>query len=456
MFIPTHRRWKLLILVLGGAFFAWNLGAFSMPEIFVTGAEGFAAPGDVGLSPALPRLAVLELDTWRRSIRDGRERPVTQLPPHWTWRTHLPFVKRSPDLLQGAIFTPDAYLQEIERLGRIYSFQRDILMYYGAMTPRSSRPNALNFNSWSVEDLRRLHQHNSRPFIGLETFDLPTIRFMAERLKSAGYGPLDRVYVRIGSEPSYEAYGTEDGTPQGKRHTKAAYAAYRRRFISVSSYINALNRRLRLDMHTVFAGTSREDFEKFCPPAGSFDELGFDLYVTPENKDQTLQQLRILASRYPYKPLVIPEFGIATAGPARWFARHRATPAWARGALQEVLAELSRHPAGVQEMTVFSVNVAERVKNRRWSWAWTPTMFAMLKEWRAAPKRWTPGGFHRYDPLSYPMNRCVLFLDKENVRIVYRRLPGAARFEETQFFRDSNGRWRHAQRMVSLDENAAQ
>src|SRR6185437_7138795 len=168
------------------------------------------------------RLAVLELDTWRRSLRSGRERPVAHVVGRRPWPGLLFVGKESSDLLEGASFTPEAYLKEIERLGRIYFQQRDVLMYYGGMPPHPAR-NGLNFNGWSAGDLRRLREKGSRPFIGLETFDLTAIRLMAERLKKAGYRPTDRVYVRIGSEPSYEAYGTDSGTPQGRRHTARSY-----------------------------------------------------------------------------------------------------------------------------------------------------------------------------------------------------------------------------------------
>src|SRR4029079_8085960 len=123
----------------------------------------------------------------------------------------------------------------------------------------------------------------------------------------------------------------------------------------------------------------------------TFDAIGYDLYVTPENKAKVLRQLQRLAQRYPYKHFVLPEFGIATQGP-------KATPLWASRTLADILEELSRHPAGVEELTVFSVNVSARMKDRRWSWAWTPQMYEMLKEWQTAPRTWRKEGFHRYDP----------------------------------------------------------
>jgi hypothetical protein len=86
---------------------------------------------------------------------------------------------------------------------------------------------------------------------------------------------------------------------------------------------------------------------------------------------------------------------------------------------------LGRHPGGVASVTVFSVNVAGRLPRKRWSWAWTPTMFNVLKEWQGSPRRWNKEGFHRYDPSSYPVGRNVLYLDRPDLRIVYRKLPAA-------------------------------
>ena len=200
-------------------------------------------------------------------------------------------------------------------------------------------------------------------------------RSLIWRLKEAGYGPLDRIYVRIGAEPSFSPYGTEDGTRKGKRRTATAYRNYRDKFTQTAEYLNVLNRRHGLNIHSVFAGASAEDFERYIPPASSFDALGYDLYLTPENKASVFKQLRILARRYPTKPLILPEFGIATEGPrSLWVkdaARIVAHPRWAREALADVMMELSRHPAGVQGITVFSVNVPARISDRRWNWAWT-------------------------------------------------------------------------------------
>src|SRR5262249_10865712 len=149
-----------------------------------------------------------------------------------------------------------------------------------------------------------------------------------------------RIYIRIGAEPSGMAYGTEDGTPQGRHHTAAAYAAYKSRFIRTAGYLNVMNRQYGLNFHTVFAGFMAEDFDRYCPPAFAFDALGIDLYLTPENKTQMLRLITRLSRRYPQKPLVIPEFGIATGGPAHVMFEPEtgwANPPWAASALTDTL-----------------------------------------------------------------------------------------------------------------------
>jgi hypothetical protein len=372
-----------------------------------------------------PRISVFETDTWRHSLVDGSLTSVPQLPlPNKPWKS---------DLLRGAHFTPDAYLDQIAGLQNTYCRQRDILMYYGGVRRHPSQE-GLNFNGWSGHDLRRLRALKCRPFIGLETMDRVAVRTLIWRLKEAGYGPLDRIYIRIGAEPAYSSYKP---TPE----------SYRRAFAATAEYINGLNRRLRLNIHTVFAGANGKDFSRYLPPEYLFDSIGYDLYVTPENKTVALSQLRTLARRYPYKTLVIPEFGIATQG-----LTGEANPGWAADALGDVLTEFSRHPAGVEEITVFSVNVPARMTNRRWSWAWTPRMYEMLKEWQANPRHWKKDGFHRYDPLSYPANRDILFLNRPDLKVVYRKSgrlseSGQPLFQETRLFLQE-GIWERDTRTV--------
>jgi len=381
-----------------------------------------------------PRINVLEVDTWKHSLEGGTLRPVAM----------VPFARR--ELIHPQNFSPDFYRQQIETLGETYARQRDVLMYYGAL-PSAPNHHGLNFNAWSTEDLRRLRAMGSRPFIGLETMDLHTVESMALKLHQAGYGPLNRIYVRICSEPSGMAYGSEDGTAIGKRHTAAAYAAYKRSFARVSLLLNKLNKRYGLDIYSVFAGTSADDFKSYQPPEYLFDALGYDLYVTPENKEKTLEQMESLRRHHPWKPIVIPELGVATAGPG-------ASPRWAQETLGDILMSLGRHPAGVEGLTVFSVNVAGRLPKKRWSWAWTPVMFEILKEWESAPRRWRKDGFHRYDPLAYPVGRDILYIDRPDLRIVYRKLaafksPGVPLFYEARLVLHK-GRWTHRTRIITL------
>jgi hypothetical protein len=344
-------------------------------------------------------------------------------------------------------FSPELYREQIAKLGLSYTRQRDILMYFGG-TPATPTHHGLNFNAWSREDLARLRAFGGRPFIGLETFDRKAVESMAKKLHEAGYGPLNRIYVRICAEPSGAAYGSEDGTTRGKRHTPAAYANYRQRFARVSEWLHAFNQSYGLDFHTVFAGTNAEDFKRFQPPADQMDALGYDLYVTPENLDKSLKQIFDLRHRFPGKPLVIPELGIAAAGPG-------ADPRWAENVLGDVLVALGRHPGGVAGITVFSVNVAGRVPGKRWSWAWTPRMFEMLREWEYAPRRWRKEGFHRYDPLTYAIGRDVLYIDRPDLRIVYRKLatskkPGVPWFFEVRLVL-KHGRWIPHTRQIAIN-----
>jgi hypothetical protein len=423
-----------VVLVLGLGFFLPQPGPTDV-RVSIVGAEGWRSPQPA--SVAGPRLSVLETDAWRHFLDTGALEPVAQVPLPSAW-------DRRKDLLRGAHFTPEAYLKQIAMLRHSYSRQRDILMYYGGIR-RRPQPEGLNFNAWSGENLRKLRELDCRPFIGLETMDKAAVKYLIWRLKEAGYGPNDRIYVRIGAEPAGSGY---EKTP----------ADYRKAFARISAYINAMNRKRHLNIHTVFAGTNAMDFKKYLPDEGTFDAIGYDLYVTPENKAGAIAQLKVLARRYPYKPLVLPEFGIATQGPMRGAKKAVANPSWAADALAEILEELSRHPAGVASITVFSVNVSGRMSARRWNWAWTPQMYEMLKEWQAAPHRWKKTGFHRYDPMSYPVGKDVLFLNRSDVKIVYRKLAevrasGVPLFEETRFSL-RRGAWVHQTRTVYFEGNA--
>src|SRR5205807_2265367 len=125
--------------------------------------------------------------------------------------------------------------------------------------------------------------------------------------------------------------------------------------------------------------------------------------------------------------LVLAEFGVATAGESQEsiFRGVRASPAWAQAALGEVLERLGRLPQRVVQVTIFSVDPAARLPTRRWSWAWTPAMYAMLSEWQTAPRKWRRTGFHRYDLASYPVGRDVLYNRTPDFKLYYRRLSSA-------------------------------
>ena len=446
MFLPLYIRMPWISYArrhpVGMLTLILSLGAL-VPEARPTQIAIVGAQGSVHRTPAAlsgTRLSVFETDAWRHSLDTGALDPVPQVPLPKTW-------DRRKDLLRGTNFTPDAYLEQIATFRGAFSRQRDILMYYGGIR-RHPSSEGLNFNAWSGPDLRKLRALGCRPFIGLESMDRSVVRFLIWRLKEAGYGRQDRIYVRIGAEPAYSRYVK---TPE----------AYKQAFARTAEYINAMNRRHGLNIHIVFAGAAAIDFSKYLPDDSAFDAFGYDLYVTPENKDAALKQLGILAKKYPYKPLVIPEFGIATQGPAHTlFARKsvQATPAWAADALGDILESLSRHPSGVEEITVFSVNVPARLRNRRWNWALTPRMYEMLKEWETSPRRWRKNGFHAYDPMSYPVGRDVLYLNRADVRIVYRKLaevkaPGVPLFVEAVSLLEE-GKWVHQCRKIYFQGSA--
>jgi hypothetical protein len=79
-------------------------------------------------------------------------------------------------------------------------------------------------------------------------------------------------------------------------------------------------------------------------------------------------------------------------------------------------------------------------------------MYAMLKEWKASPRKWRKAGFHPYDPLSYPPEHDVLYIHRPDLRVVYRKLscfkePGVPLFQETCFF-IRKGKISHLTRIV--------
>jgi hypothetical protein len=410
---------------------------------------------------AATRLGVFQTDSWSRSLEDGSLNEVAHFPVEPSWFRHLlslrPGRRRFLSLMHGAPFTPADYLEQIQTLTHIYPGGCDVLFYYGAIHP-SGPPQGLNFNSWTVEDLRQLRARGGRPFIGLESGDLPTIDAMVQKLAESGYRSEDHLFVRILSEPSTMAYGSVDGTSTGTRYTKAAYQAYQHRFLLAANEIRSQGRRHHLRLRIVFVGDCARDFMAYAPPAENLDALGVDLYVTPANYQDKLVLLDMLAHRWPNKPLVIPELGIATSGMALepGHAPILATPAWATAIFGEVLKRLGQHPAGTAQITVFSVDVAARLFAHRWSWAWTPEMYDMLSEWNDSPKTWRADGFHRHDLLSYPEDQDILYGRTDQVKVYYRRLrnrfwAGRPVFRETIFRRDPT-HWKVFQREV-VDAN---
>lgn len=333
--------------------------------------------------PTWLRVGVFQTDVWVESMADGTLRQEAR----------FPITRSGKGLLDGAHFTPEAYLNDIrhwvgDRQGRC-----DVLMYYGGRRHGSERQ-GLNFNSWDATELQELHTLGGRPFIGLETMDPILVAEMAQALRDGGFRG-SRLFIRIASEPSTSAYGTLDGTPHGKRHCAAAYAAYQTRFLQTARLLRRLGRASGIDFQIIFAGDSREDFDHYMPDPWTLDAIGYDLYITPANIRRVMPLLQNVLKRFPDRPIVIPEFGVATAGESHeiGYDGMRATPHWAESALAQALTLLGHHRGKVTQVTLFSVNVAERLPARRWSWVWTPTMLRMLEEWQHAPARWKAGGF---------------------------------------------------------------
>jgi hypothetical protein len=434
---------------------ALRTGAFGLFAIGYLGqsAEGWTGTLPVWRGPDTPmsaratRVGLLETDVWVESTESGALRPWSE----------IPLRKHRSGLLDPKAFTPSDYLAKMAVFLKYHRGHGDILLYYGGRRHGTQRP-GLNFNAWSVDELHRLQTLGARPFIGLESMDPALVMEMAETLRLAGFDDGQRVPVRIGAEPSTSAYGTIEGTAKGHRHTRAAFAAYQKRFLATAKLLRQLERRRGVKFQIVFAGDTAEDFDHYMPDPSHMDAIGFDLYVTPANIQRTLKLLRRVMKKYSEQPFVFPELGIATAGETHeaGYEGVHATPSWARTALGQVLLILGKHPARVDQITVFSVDVAGRMPARRWSWAWTPVMFSMLDEWRRAPARWTPRGFHRYDLRTYPLNRTILYSQTDDCRLCYQKLTekkGAAPalFAQIAYFRE-NSEWTRVQRTVRLND----
>jgi hypothetical protein len=444
-------------------------GGSAEDRFYLIGAQGLGTPVFFSALSAqtlasryakTPYIGVLETDAWGHYLRNGALTPVAEFPQTRSsspWFMSLLHWNPLEDgLMPGDSFTPETYMQRFKTLRASLAGSRDVLLYYGGIR-RGPDSHGLNFNAWSLEQLRELRALGGHPFIGLETTDAHATEALIKKLQASGFGSHEPLYIRIASEPSGAGYGTEDGTAHGRRYTDACYRAYRARFTTAANQIRHLRERYGMNIKIVFAGTTREDFDRYMPPLDQFDDLGFDLYLTPANKERVLELLRKLSRRYPNKPLVIPELGIATRGPYESLWRRneaQATLAWGQDALADLLVQLGRHPGQIRQITVFSVNVAGRMKERRWDWSWSPAMFEMLKEWRKSPRRWRKEGFHRYDPLTYPVDKDILYVNQPDLRIYCRRLkdpahPTIIRFLENTYLR-REGSWLRHTRIVTL------
>jgi hypothetical protein len=328
--------------------------------------------------PEWLRIGVFQTDVWVQSVQDGTLAP----------QARFPIARTGKGLLDGAHFTPEVYLADIQHWLADRKSRCDVLMYYGGRFVGTERK-GLNFNSWTVNELRELHAMGGRPFIGLETTDPVLVKELVTALHAGGFAG-SRLYIRIASEPSTSAYGTDDGTVHGRRHCAAAFSEYKKRFASTAQLLRRLGQRDGIQFKIVFAGDSAEDFDHYLPDVSQWDAIGFDLYLTPANIHHVMPLLQRVLKRFDHRPVVIPEFGVATAGESHdpGTAGMYSTPRWAEAALGQALKVLGHHHGKVTQITLFSVNVAARMPARRWSWAWTPQMLHMLEEWQQSPSQW--------------------------------------------------------------------
>ncbi len=275
-------------------------------------------------------------------------------------------------------FTVDQYFKTIAYGRQKGVFSHQALMYYWNHDVPSST-GASNFAVWNVNELNRLRGMGVAPFIGLETIDQKEIDFMVQKFKDAGFDKNDTIYIRVASEPDNMSYGTEDGTPNGKRWTEVAYNAYKKRFEDTSAYLRRLGQENGLNFRIVYTQMNKYG-ENYRPNLNSFDAFGFDLYLTPLNKDETFDYIKRVSKTYVSKPWVFPEAGIPSSGP------YGATPQWAESTLRQTIHLLDENQVKVEQFTYLSVDVRDRVNDRRWDYSLTPPMIRELSLWSQRPQ----------------------------------------------------------------------
>jgi len=251
----------------------------------------------------------------------------------------------------------------------------NILMYYWGETPNRSLAagqgrtvSGSNFATWNASQLSELRTIGVTPFIALESLDPRDARSLVDRLRSGGFAGR-QVKVRLAAEPA------------GSHYTRTP-AEYRRRFEITSRAIKAMGRRAGIDIKIAFTICGIDEF-RYTPASGAFDYIGIDAFVTPVNIDGVKRLFTQTAVAYPDKPLVIPEFGIATACASR---RVPIDSAWSDMAAHLMLEILRESYAGrIASITPFDIDAKDRIVGRDWSWVWSAHMYQQLIDFAYAP-----------------------------------------------------------------------
>ena len=300
--------------------------------------------------------------------------------------------------------TPEGYLKLISKEKQHLKFNQVLMYAYGAkeaglesgidplipgLPQRSpdTRFSATNILAWSPSQLRRLHKEGLVPFVGLESLDPEIALRVIQTLKAAGYTK-EKIFIRIAAEPSVMDYGKSSAESLpfiSKTHAKYMDPLfYKMGFAHISNILNASG----LNFVKVFAPCIGENMTKYAPDPKAFDAIGVDFYATPANIGKLDRWIGELASEFPDKALVVPELGIATSGSVKQKDGSVCTAdlKWAENALKKVLAIMDHHFHGrVAQVTPFSVDAANRVRDRNWSWAWSDgmldTLQRTLKSW---------------------------------------------------------------------------
>lgn len=368
--LGTHRLWTLVILLLI-VFIGIALSFRGRGERL----QRFHDFNDPATSSALrPEIGFFGIDRVLGRSRSGHLIQIP-LPKH---KAAKPPRARS-EFLTG--MTSAQYLQLIKQCLAIgHGGVKNVLLYYWGEDANSKlvqgqgySVSGSNLATWNTSQLSELRASGLTPFIALESLDPKDIMSMAARLKDGGYSGQE-ILVRLAAEP--------DGS-----HYTATPEEYRRRFQYASRLIKIVGGSYNINFKVCFTIFCRNDVI-FTPNGNAFDYIGMDLFVTPENVDDVRSLIRWVAKTYPDKRLVVPEFGVATAGQRSNNPNDCATIAWAERATSLILSDVRENFSGrVVSITPYDVDARDRIQNRVWSWVWSPEMHQQLLSYTFNPHR---------------------------------------------------------------------